>query len=653
MNFIDQQDYSSNDIEPIEACKAVGEMPTLKEPKLIGDYVLWLEQRPNEGGRITALIRPWMQTESQPQELTPSPINLKSRFHGYGGGVFTAFKKDNLILTSWIDDDSNGCLWNQSWIENDDSFIDNSIYLKPVVQPMCLSKKGDFHLADGLIDFHRNRWLGVMERDRKDYIVQFLLDKKLQEPLILYQANDFLGYLTLSRTANYLAWVEWQKPFMPWDSSQLLVAEVDQKGAMSHANIVGGDMDKETQKFSVFQPIWLPNGELVVSEDETGWWNVMIGTLNLRSDKPFLFRKLWPMEAETAMPQWVSGMSTIAASGEKIIAAICTQGVWNLCELTKDGMATLIDQPFTDLVGIDAQPGRVLLIAGNSENQLGLVEIDLQKIHWKYTNSSKQAIFNKSISVPISFWFKGFKDRKTHSWYYPPIRGTKSSTPLLVKSHSGPTAMARTTLNLEIQFWTSRGWGVLDVNYGGSSGFGRDYRERLKGSWGEVDVMDCIKATEFLIAEGKADKDFIAIEGSSSAGLTTLGCLYLSDIFKVGACKYAVTDLVSMADSTHRFEEYYLNHLLGSLPSRINIYEKRSPINNCNKIKSPIIFFQGLKDKVVIPSQTKNMYRKLLDNHIPVELYTFEDEGHGFKNGKNKIRVLELTEDFFKRHLKL
>jgi len=222
-----------------------------------------------------------------------------------------------------------------------------------------------------------------------------------------------------------------------------------------------------------------------------------------------------------------------------------------------------------------------------------------------------------------------------------------------VKSHSGPTGMARCGLDLEVQFWTSRGWAVVDVNYGGSSGFGREYRDRLRGDWGVIDVLDCTKAAQSLIASGKADKDRIAIVGSSASGFTALGCLMSTDIFKIAACKYAVTDLINMGNSTHRFEEFYLDYLIGNIKSDCEKFIKRSPSENVNKINAPLILFHGLKDKVISSQQSIAIKDELEKRKIPVEINLFEGEGHGFRDGKIKVDVLKKTEAFFRKYLNI
>jgi len=249
-------------------------------------------------------------------------------------------------------------------------------------------------------------------------------------------------------------------------------------------------------------------------------------------------------------------------------------------------------------------------------------------------------------------WFVGPNQNNVHAWYYPPLNSGILAPPLVVKSHSGPTGMARCGLDLEVQFWTSRGWAVVDVNYGGSSGFGREYRDRLRGNWGVIDVVDCTKAAQSLIASGKANKNCIAILGSSASGFTALGCLVSNEIFSIAACKYAVTDLISMANSTHRFEEFYLDYLIGNIESDFEKYIKRSPIANVNSINVPLILFHGLKDKVISAGQSIAIKDELLKRDIPVEINLFDNEGHGFKDGKNKIEVLKATESFFRKYLK-
>ncbi len=642
-----------NGPQPLAASTALGKVPTLKEPRIIGDWVFWLEQRPFEKGRTTALIRPWGCPQLIPQELTPSPINLRSRVHEYGGGPVSIASQKHELFMVWVDESTEGALWFQRWFGMVPKKHEPGQWFTPVANPICIARDNEANFADGLIDLRRNRWIGVMERNQKDFFVEVSLSKELQSPKILYCADDFLGYAALSCDGSQLAWLEWQRPSMPWDSGQLWWGCLDDLGQIREKKFLAGSKSGKEKQKSVFQPIWLPSGDLVVSEDSTGWWNLMILTSGITATKTDAWRCLWPMLAETAFPQWVFGMSTTASTGEGLLVIACEKGEWCIKSLDMKGNIQTLEQPFNDLSGLNAQGEKAVCIASNPFQGSSLLEIDLSNGTWTNQLAGKKVLHDDQISTPEAFWFDGFKGEPTHAWYYPPKTQKNKAAPLLVKSHSGPTGMARTGLSLGIQFWTSRGWGVVDVNYGGSTGFGRSYRERLNGGWGVVDVYDCAAAASSLIACGKAQPDRIAIEGGSAGGFTTLACLCFTDIFQVGACRYGVSDLLSLAKETHRFESGYLDSLIGSLPLNESLYKQRSPLFHVENISCPVIFFQGMKDKVVLPEQSQFIVDALSKNNVPVELLTFPDEAHGFRDGDVQILVLEATEEFFRKHLNL
>ena len=629
---------------PLPASIAVGRLPGLKEPQLLEGpnqqiWLLWLEQRPQEKGRTTALIRPFGATELAPTELTPAPISLRSRVHDYGGGVLCSEVDGETLLLVWI---AGGCLWRQDWQLPEQS-TDRP---KPLMQPLKLTRTGDWDLADGLLDLSRRRWLGIREIDGVDQLVCAELDQTEQEPELLHQPADFAGYACLSPDGAQLAWVEWQQPAMPWESSQLCCADLSSSGDLSQPRTIAGGAG-----VSVFQPQWLPDGSLLVAEDSDGWWN-----LKRRRPGAISWEHPWPMAAETAMPQWIYGMSTTAWDGQQLLAATCADGCWSLNRLSLEGTISRIDQPFDDLAGLRALKGRAVAVASNSTSMAGLLELSLASdgtSSWVHTPALESPIAQAEISVAEPIWFDGHDGQRTHAWYYPPRSNTTTPAPLLVKSHSGPTAMARRGLSLAIQYWTSRGWGVVDVNYGGSTGFGREYRERLNGSWGVVDVADCAAAARAMIASGRAHPEQIAIEGGSAGGFTTLAALCFTDVFRVGACRYAVCDLTAMAQDTHRFEARYLDSLVGDWPEQREIFEQRSPLLHADRIRCPVLFFQGLQDKVVPPEQTERMAEALRSNGIPVEVRLFEEEGHGFRNQATQIEVLEETERFFCSSLRL
>ena len=633
--------------QPLSARTALGRQPVLKAPQILGNWVLWLEQRPQEKGRTTAMIRPWQQPDKPAKELTQAPADLRCRVHEYGGGAMAAALMGDRLLLSWIDD-SDRCLWFQAWSGMRGETCEA---LRAETEPMRISAPGEEALGGGLIDQNRLHWLGVMEREGRDHLVSFSLNQCDQQPKVLHEADDFAGYPALSADGNQLAWVEWCQPAMPWDACELRWAQITRGGQLKQVRTLAGSSPDAEQQVSVFQPIWQPDGSLIVAEDSSGWWNLM------RHGDPAgdrnQWERPWPMQAETAMPQWVFGMSTTAWDGEELLAAICSDGCWELKRLMADGSTSSVKQPFDDLNDLHADAGRAVAIASNDHTGQGLLELELASGEWMHTPASDATLPIGAISRGESFWFDGAEGRRTHAWYYPPLDGAHREAPLLVKSHSGPSSMARRGLSLGIQFWTTRGWGVVDVNYGGSTGFGRAYRERLIGSWGVVDVEDCAAAATALVEAGRAHPERIAIEGGSAGGFTTLACLCFTNVFRAGACRYAVSDLTSLASETHRFEARYLDSLVGPWPQDRDRYEQLSPLGHAKSIRCPVIFFQGLQDNVVVPEQTERMAAALRSNGLPVEVQTFPNEGHGFRDSEVKVQVLEATEAFFRRHLGL
>ena len=633
--------------QPLSARTALGRQPVLKAPQILGNWVLWLEQRPQEKGRTTAMIRPWQQPDKPAKELTQAPADLRCRVHEYGGGAMAAALMGDRLLLSWIDD-SDRCLWFQAWSGMRGETCEA---LRAETEPMRISAPGEEALGGGLIDQNRLHWLGVMEREGRDHLVSFSLNQCDQQPKVLHEADDFAGYPALSADGNQLAWVEWCQPAMPWDACELRWAQITRGGELKQVRTLAGSSPDAEQQVSVFQPIWQPDGSLIVAEDSSGWWNLM------RHGDPAgdrnQWERPWPMQAETAMPQWVFGMSTTAWDGEELLAAICSDGCWELKRLMADGSTSSVKQPFDDLNDLHADAGRAVAIASNDHTGQGLLELELASGEWMHTPASDATLPIGAISRGESFWFDGAEGRRTHAWYYPPLDGAHRDAPLLVKSHSGPSSMARRGLSLGIQFWTTRGWGVVDVNYGGSTGFGRAYRERLIGSWGVVDVEDCAAAATALVEAGRAHPERIAIEGGSAGGFTTLACLCFTNVFRAGACRYAVSDLTSLASETHRFEARYLDSLVGPWPQDRDRYEQLSPLGHAKSIRCPVILFQGLQDNVVVPEQTERMAAALRSNGLPVEVQTFPNEGHGFRDSEVKVQVLEATEAFFRRHLGL
>jgi len=543
---------------------------------------------------------------------------------------------------------------------------DRCLWLLPLedeaAEPRRLTPPGDGgrfpgSLGGGLIDPAGDRWIGVLELDGTDQLVAVPLQGGAPERL--HSPADFCGYPALSPSGRHLAWVEWQQPCMPWERSQLWLAELQGDGSLKGARPVAGSSAADPQACSVFQPLWA-GSDLIVSNDRSGFWNLerWAGADAHNGSAP-AWDPLLPMEAEFAMPQWVFGMSTHAWDGQLLLAAASRQGRWELGQVVFNAAGSSparwqpIEQPFNDLAGLCAEAGRLACVASGPNQPSGLLELELSSGRWQHQPAAPCPLSAEAISEPQELWFSGHGGAATQAWYYPPTGGGHPDAPLLVKGHSGPTGMARTGLSLGIQFWTSRGWGVVDVNYGGSTGFGRAYRERLDGQWGVVDVADCAAAAEALVARGLASAERIAIEGGSAGGFTALAALCFTSTFRAGASRYGVADLSALAGDTHRFEARYLDSLVGPWPVAKATYEARSPLQHAGRIRCPVIFFQGLEDVVVPPEQTERMAAALRANGVPVEVHLFPEEGHGFRNGATQVQVLEGTEAFFRRHFGL
>ena len=626
-------------LTPLSAEVVLGKTPSLKEPALLDGALYWLEQRPHEQGRTTLMGRAAQGQE--PRECTPGDWNLRCRVHEYGGGPCAIGRRANGEAVAVFVHDADRCLWR---LDLDQPGAEPQRLLNPQ------EKRFEGALGGGLIDRQRDRWIGVLERDGQDRLVALPLAGG--ELVALHQAADFCGYPALSPNGARLAWVEWQQPAMPWDCSSLWLADVEASGQLGPGRRVAGSAPEDAEAISVFQPIWAER-DLVVANDRSGFWNLERWSA---AEQDALETPRWqPLQneqAEFAMPQWVFGMSTHAWDGERLLALACRQGRWELGEL-KDQSWRPLEQPCSDLAGLCAQAGQLACIASSPTLPSGLLEFDLKTGSWRHQPAAPCPIAQEAISQPQELWFDGHGGQATQAWYYPPTGGGHSEAPLLVKSHSGPTAMARTGLNLAIQFWTSRGWWVVDVNYGGSTGFGRAYRERLNGQWGVVDVADCAAAAQALIEQGQAHPKRVAIEGGSAGGFTTLAALCFTDCFSAGASRYGVADLSALAEDTHRFEARYLDGLVGPWPEQRALYAARSPLNHAERMSCPVIFFQGLEDVVVPPEQTERMAEALRHKGIPVEVRLFPEEGHGFRKGSTQIEVLEATEAFFRAHFAL
>jgi dipeptidyl aminopeptidase/acylaminoacyl peptidase len=593
---------------------------------LDSEDVYWFEMRPSEGGRSVIVRR---NREGQTVDVTPKPFNARTRVHEYGGGDYTV--ADGTVYFSNFDDQR---LYKQS----------------PDSEPFALTPEVALRYADPIVDKKRGRLICVREDHTGDgEAVNALVSINLEDgndALVIVSGNDFYSSPRLSPDGNRLAWLTWNHPNMPWDETELWIGEIAADGSLSNTKRVAGGVDE-----SIFQPEWSPDGTLYFVSDRSGWWNLY------RQKEDGSAQILHEMQAEFGMPQWGFGMSAFAfESAERIICTYIEKGSSRLASLnTRTREFKTIETPYTDITSVRAAQGLVVFRGGSPTTPASIVQLDLSTGKAETLRRSNELQIDPGyFSIPQAVEFPTENGQTAHAFFYPPrnrdYRAPEGELPpLLVKSHGGPTSAATTTLALGIQYWTSRGIAVLDVNYGGSTGYGREYRQRLKDTWGIVDVNDCANGARYLVERGEADAARLMITGGSAGGYTTLCALTFTDRFKAGASHYGVSDCEALAKETHKFESRYLDGLIGPYPERADLYRERSPIHHVHRLSCPVIFFQGLEDKVVLPNQAEMMVEALRAKGLPVAYVPFAGEQHGFRRAENIKRALDGEIYFYSR----
>lgn len=591
----------------------------LAESALDSEDIYWIESRPSEGGRSVIVRRT---PDGAVADVTPAGFNARTTVHEYGGGAY--FVDAGTVYFS--------------------NFADQRLYRQtPGEAPQPITSTEKMRYADGVIDRRRNLIFCVREdhtgggRDAINTLVSINLAGDTAGEVIV-SGNDFYSSPRLSPDGSRLAWLTWNHPNLPWDGTELWVGELDKEGRIAGARLAAGGKSE-----SIFQPEWSPGGILHFASDRTGWWNLY----RLNGDGSI--ESLREMEAEFAAPQWVFRMSTYAFESEhRIICTYCERGNWRLASLdSKTGKLESIDVPFTEIAGLRVAPGRAVFSGGSPTRAMATVILDLSTLEPRELRQSSSVEIDPGyLSIPRAIEFPTENDLTAHTFFYSPTNRDYEAPaderpPLIVISHGGPTSASTTTLKLNIQYWTSRGFGVLDVNYGGSTGYGRAYRERLNGQWGVVDVDDCANGARYLVERGEADGNRLIIRGGSAGGYTTLAALTFRDVFKAGASYYGISDLELLEEDCHKFESRYNNSLVGPYPERQDLYKERSPIHFTDRLSCPIILFQGLEDKVVPPNQAEMMYEAALKKGLPVAYVAFEGEQHGFRKAENIKRSLD------------
>jgi dipeptidyl aminopeptidase/acylaminoacyl peptidase len=613
---------------PITSDLIVSGSVGLSQPTFDGNHICWIEMRPKEGGRNVIVRRDPQGTQTV---LTPQPFNTRTRVHEYGGGDYLA---------------AGGVVYFSN-------FADQRVYRQDgTAEPRPITPAADVRYGDYCLDETRSRLICIREDHQNagpeavNSIISLDLESNDECGRVLIEGSDFYSSPRVSPDRTQLAWLTWSHPNMPWDGCELWVGEFGEDGSLTSTRWVAGGAAE-----SIFQPEWSPDGVLYFASDTNGWWNLH----RISSDGEI--ESVHQAKGELGMPQWVLGMSSYAfISAEQIACSHVEQGVSTFGIVdTRTGKLTTVDCPFTDIQYVRAHDGEVTFRGGSPTDVLSIVKYNVESGAFETLRRSNELeIYPRYFSVPRAIEFPTEGGLTAHGFFYPPqnpdFRAPENEKPpLIVKSHGGPTAAASTALSLSIQYWTSRGFAVLDVNYGGSTGYGRQYRERLNKKWGIVDVDDCANGARFLANRGEVDPNRLVITGGSAGGYTTLCALTFRRTFKAGASHFGVSDAEALARDTHKYESQYLTGLLGPYPERRDIYYERSPINFPERLSCPVIFFQGLEDKVVPPDQAEKMVEAMRAKRIPVAYVAFAGEQHGFRQASNIKRALDGELYFYSR----
>ncbi|MEA2002744.1 MAG: S9 family peptidase [Actinomycetota bacterium] len=590
-----------------------------------GGDLYWTESRALEGGR-TAIVR--RDSHGVISDAVPDGFNSRSRVHEYGGGSYAV---DSGILIS-------------------SSFEDQRVYRLDGEEPAAITPESKVPAGDRYADFvfHGDRVISVRERHRDDKeptntLVTFPLDGS-EKPHVLAKGHDFYSSPRVSPDGTRLAWLSWDHPRMPWDGTELWCAALAADGSVSEPELIAGGESE-----SIFQPEWAPDGVLHFVSDRTGWWN-LFRQVNGKVEALHL------MEAEFGLPQWGFGMRRFGFVLQDRIVAIYSEGGFDRVGIIEGDSLKPVHTPY-DYFGssLGVCGDQLFVTAGSASHPMSVVGIDVDTEAIDTARISLNIDLDPAlISHPEPIEYPTTDDAVAHAFYYPPrnpgfMPPGGEGAPLLVLSHGGPTAATSPELDLGIQFWTSRGFAVVDVNYRGSTGYGRAYRDALRGRWGIVDMDDCINAALHLADAGMADFDRMAIRGGSAGGYTTLCALAFSDVFAAGGSYFGVGDLAALATDTHKFESRYLDSMVGPYPEAADVYEERSPLYNVDGFSCPVILLQGLDDRVVPPAQAEEIVAALDERGIPHAYVPFEGEGHGFRRAENIERAREAEFYFYSR----
>jgi dipeptidyl aminopeptidase/acylaminoacyl peptidase len=581
--------------------------------------VYWLESRPQEQGRQALVLLP---NGGSPVDVVPPDFNVRTRVHEYGGGAW--FHDGGTVYCS--------------------NFDDSRLYRieSPGAEPRPITPEPPephaWRYADGRVFADGRLIVCVRESHGEGEPVNELVVLPADgsaEPRVVASGRDFYAAPRPSPDGSRLAWLAWDHPHMPFEGTDLCVGDLAPDGSCTNARRVAGS---ETE--SIFQPEWGDDGGLYFVSDRSAWSNLYV-------ERDGEVTALTRERAEIGYPQWVFDLSRFAFLDDGRIACLVTRDAVDSLELLDGGELRRVDIPYTNLSALRSEGNRMVVVAASPTEPSSVLEIDAGTGQWKVLRRSTELTFDDElVSLPEAVTFGG-----AHGFYYAPKNPEfggpdDERPPLIVYVHGGPTAHVPPILQLSVQFFTSRGLGVIDVNYGGSTGYGREYRDRLRGQWGVVDVEDSAEAARYLAERGDIDPARVEITGGSAGGYTTLLALAVRDEFAAGTSQFGVADLVTFHEDTHKFESHYDDYLVGAWPAAIETYRDRSPISHADSISRPLLLLQGLDDKVVPPAQSEVIVDALKQRGIPHAYIAFAGEGHGFRKAENQRRALAAHASF-------
>jgi len=639
---------------PLTAELVVAGAVGLGDVRVGQEELWWSELRPEDAGRIMIVRH---ETGGRPIDVLPDGFSARTRVHEYGGGAWW-LHSGSLFFSNWGD---------QRLYRLDPAAEPDTYQLPVALTPEPAEAHGD-RFADGVVTAD-GRWV-ICVRERhlggevtNEIVALPAFAATASEPMVLVGGPDFVAAPRTSPDGRLLGWLQWNHPDMPWDGTELWLGSLQDDGdqcRVTSARRVAGSRDE-----SITQPEWHHDGSLWFVSDRSDWWNLYrIDGAELgpeSTELPPAVEPVAPLRGEIGTPAWVFAQSRYAILADgRIVIAYAADGVDHLAVVdpaAADGERIVdLETGFTALSSLQVYGYGVAFVAGSATAEPVIAVADLPP-----AGGASVAVVRPPrdlgldqgwFSVPEALVVRADDGGVAHAIYYPPTSPTsvgpaRTAPPLLVMSHGGPTAAARPHLSLAVQFWTSRGFAVVDVNYRGSTGYGRAYRKALDGQWGVADVDDCVAAATHLVAAGSVHSDHLAIRGGSAGGFTTLCALTFRDRFRAGASLYGVADLEALARDTHKFESRYLDSLVGPYPERRDLYQQRSPIHHVEHLDCPLIVLQGLEDEIVPPAQSEMIVDAVRAKGLAVAYVTFEGEQHGFRQAPNIKRALEAERYFY------